>query len=168
MKLKSLEDLLVHELEDLLSAEQQLIEALPRMSEAATDSQLKAALNKHLGETKTHVTRLKKAFKAMGKEAKAVTCKGMEGLIKEGDEVAKDATDPATRDAGLIGAAQRVEHYEIAAYGTARAHARQLGLQEIGDLLQTTLDEEGAADKKLTQLAEGRATFEGANEKAVA
>lgn len=166
MKINSLDQLFEHELEDLLSAEQQLVEALPQMEQAASNSELKAAFKNHLKQTKTHVTRIEKAFKALGKEPKAHTCKGMQGLIKEGEDVIKNATDPSVMDAGLIGAAQRVEHYEIAAYGTARAHAQTLGHMELVDLLQTTLDEEGDANKLLTQLAEGRMTFAGANEKA--
>lgn len=168
MKMNSLEDLFEHELEDLLSAEQQLTEALPKMAEAANAAALKTAFKDHLKETKTHTTRLEKAFKKLGKEPKSHTCKGMQGLIKEGEDVIKNAADAAVMDAGLIGAAQRVEHYEIAAYGTARAHAQALGHQEVADILQTSLDEEGAANKLLTQLAEGRMAFKGANEKALA
>lgn len=167
MKLHSLNDLLHHELEDLLSAEQQLVEALPLMADSATNPALKSAFKDHLKQTKTHVTRLEKAFKAMGETPKAHTCKGMQGLIKEGDEVMKNAVDADTRDAGLIGAAQRVEHYEIAGYGTARAHAEVLGMKDMVDLLQTTLDEEGEANKLLTQLADGRMAT-GVNERAVA
>ena len=167
MKIRSLEELFEHELEDLLSAEQQLVEALPKMAEAAGDAALKTAFKDHLKETRTHVSRIEKAFKKLGKEPKAHTCKGMQGLIKEGEDVIKSAADQTVMDAGLIGAAQRVEHYEIAAYGTARAHAQVLGHMELVDLLQTTLDEEGAANKLLTQLAEGRMSFAGANEKAL-
>lgn len=165
MKINSMDKLFEHELEDLLSAEKQLVEALPLMAEAANDPALKTAFKNHLKETKTHVTRLERAFKTLGKEPKAITCKGMQGLIKEGDEIMKDATDPAVMDAGLIAAAQRVEHYEIAGYGTARAHAEELGLTEIADLLQITLDEEGQTNTLLTQLAEGRMTS-GVNERA--
>ncbi len=168
MKIRSLDELFEHELEDLLSAEQQLVEALPKMAEAATLPALKTAFKDHLKETKTHISRLEKAFKTLGKQPKGQTCKGMEGLIKEGEEIIKNAADPAVLDAGLIAAAQRVEHYEIAGYGTARAHARTLGHSELVDLLQTTLDEEGTANKLLTQLAEGRMSFAGANEKAMA
>ena len=167
-KIHTMDELFQHELEDLLSAEQQLVEALPKMAEAAGASTLKSAFKDHLKQTKTHVTRLEKAFKKLGKEPKAHMCKGMEGLIKEGDEIIKNATDQAVMDAGLIGAAQRIEHYEIAAYGTARAHAHVLGHTELVDLLQTTLDEEGEANKHLTQLAEGRMSFVGANDKALA
>lgn len=168
MKIHSLDELFEHDLEDLLSAEQQLVEALPKMAEAASSPALKTAFQDHLKQTRNHVSRIEKAFKKLGKEPKAVTCKGMQGLIKEGEEIIKNATDPAVMDAGLIGAAQRVEHYEIAGYGTARAHAETLGHMEIAALLQTTLDEEGAANRLLTQLAEGRMSFAGANEKALA
>ena len=122
-KIKSMEDLLAHDLQDLRSAEEQLIEALPKMAAAATAAPLKKAFNEHLKLTKTHLARLDKALEILGKGPGTMKCKGMEGLIKEGDEAIKDVTDPATRDAALIGAAQRVEHYEIAGYGTARAHA---------------------------------------------
>ena len=168
MKIKTLDQLLEHELEDLLSAEQQLVEALPKMAEAASSDSLKTAFKDHLKQTKTHVTRLEKAFKELGKEPKAVTCKGMQGLIKEGEDVIKNAASGDVMDAGLIGAAQRVEHYEIAAYGTSRAFAQALGHAKLVDLLQTTLDEEGEANKHLTQLAEGRMSYAGVNEKAMA
>lgn len=168
MKMNSLEELFEHELEDLRSAEQQLIEALPQMAEAANEQSLKEAFRDHLKRTRTHLTRVDKAFEKLGKEPKEHTCKGMKGLIREGEDVIKNAADPAVMDAGLIGAAQRVEHYEIAAYGTARAHARTLGHDDIADILQTTLDEEGEANKLLTQLAEGRMSYAGANEKALA
>lgn len=167
MKIKSMDELFKHELEDLLSAENQLLESLPKMAEAASSNALKTAFKDHLKQTRSHVTRLEKAFKLLGAEPKAITCKGMQGLIEEGEDVIKNATDPGVMDAGLIGAAQRVEHYEIAAYGTARAHAQALGRQEIAEILQTSLDDEGEANKLLTQLAEGRMNFQGANEKAL-
>ncbi len=165
MKIQSMEDLMVHELQDLRSAEEQLVEALPKMAEAATAAPLKKAFNDHLKQTKTHLTRVEKALGHLDKGPGNMKCKGMEGLIKEGDEAIKDVTDPDTLDAALIGAAQRVEHYEIAGYGTARAHAEELGLTEIAGLLQVTLDEEGEADKLLTKIAEGRMTA-GVNERA--
>jgi len=164
-KIKSMEDLLVHDLQDLRSAEEQLVEALPKMAEAATAASLKKAFNDHLKQTKTQLTRVDKALQTMGKGPGTMKCKGMEGLIKEGDEAIKDVVDPETLDAALIGAAQRVEHYEIAGYGTARAHAEELGLNDIADLLQITLDEEGEANKLLTQIAEGRMST-GVNERA--
>lgn len=168
MKIKSMEDLLVHDLQDLHSAETQLIEALPKMAEAASATELKKAFNEHLKQTRTHVTRLEKALKKLGKSPSNEKCKGMAGLIQEGEKAIKDVTDPATLDAALIGAAQRVEHYEISGYGTARAHAQLLGHSDLVDLLQTTLDEEGETNKRLTQLAEGRMSFTGVNEKAMA
>ncbi len=167
-KIHTMDELFEHELEDLLSAEQQLVEALPKMVEAASSSALKTAFKDHLKQTKTHVSRIEKAFKTLGKEPKGHTCKGMQGLIKEGEDIIKNATDAAVLDAGLISAAQRVEHYEISAYGSARAHAQALGHTALVDLLQTSLDEEGATNKLLTQLAEGRMSFAGANEKALA
>lgn len=167
-KIATFDDLFVHDLEDLLSAEQQLVEALPKMADAATSSALKTAFKNHLKETKTHITRIEKAFKKLGMEPKGHVCKGMQGLIKEGEDVMKNVTNPAVMDAGLIAAAQRVEHYEISGYGSARAHAQALGHTELVDLLQTSLDEEGNTNKLLTQLAEGRMNFEGANEKAIA
>ena len=167
MKIESMEDLMVHELQDLRSAEEQLVEALPKMAAAANSPQLKKAFNDHLKQTKTHLTRAEKALQHLGKGPGNMKCKGMEGLVEEGEEAIKNVIDPETLDVALIGAAQRVEHYEIAGYGTARAHAEELGLTDIADLLQLTLDEEGAADKLLTQLAEGRVTS-GANERAIA
>lgn len=168
MKMHSLEDLFEHELQDLRSAEQQLIEALPQMVQAASSEPLKNAFKEHLQQTRTHLKRIDKAFEKLGKEPKEETCKGMKGLIREGEDVIKNAAEPAVMDAGLIAAAQRVEHYEISAYGTARAHARTLGYDEVADILQTTLDEEGEANKLLTQLAEGRMSFSGVNERAIA
>ena len=165
MKIQSMEDLMVHELQDLRSAEEQLVEALHKMAEAASSAQLQKAFNAHLKQTKTQLTRVEKALESLGKGPGNMKCKGMEGLVKEGDEVIKNVTDAQTRDAALIGAAQRVEHYEIAGYGTARAHAEELGLTEIADLLQITLDEEGQTNTLLTQLAEGRMTS-GVNERA--
>ncbi len=150
----SLKDLLIDELKDLYSAEKQLVKALPKMSKAATNEDLKDGFNSHLEETRGHVQRLDQAFAKLGVPAKAKTCKAMQGLIEEGAEAIElDATE-TLRDACLIGAAQRVEHYEIAAYGTARAFARTMGEGEVADLLQETLDEEAAADKKLTSVAE--------------
>lgn len=162
MKINSMDKLFEHELEDLLSAEQQLVEALPLMAEAANNSALKTAFKNHLKETKTHVTRLERAFKILGKEPKAITCKGMQGLIKEGEEIMKDVTDPAVMDAGLIAAAQRVEHYEIAGYGTAVALARLLGKSDHAEALQATLDEEHQANEKLTQIAMGHVNLQAA------
>jgi ferritin-like metal-binding protein YciE len=154
MKLETLRDLYAEQLHDLYSAESQLVEALPKMAKAASNQQLRSAFTDHLAQTKMHVTRLEQIFKQLGTKPKDQTCKGMQGLIKEGDEMIKMKGEPAAIDAGLIAAAQRVEHYEIAGYGCVRTYAEQLGEQQSLQLLQQTLDEEGAADKKLTQLAE--------------
>jgi ferritin-like metal-binding protein YciE len=155
MELKSLDDVLEAELKDLYSAEKQLVEALPDIAEAATSKDLKEAVKEHLDETRGHVKRLEEVFEAIGIKPESEHCDGMEGLISEGSEVAEADGDGDARDAALIGAAQRVEHYEIAAYGTARSIARQLGHTEAVKLLEQTLDEESAADEKLTEIAEG-------------
>jgi ferritin-like metal-binding protein YciE len=154
MKLTTLQDLYVEQLHDLYSAETQLVEALPKMAKAASNSQLQNAFKEHLNQTQNHVRRIEQIFEQHGGSPKGQTCKGMEGLIKEGEEMIKMKGDPAAIDAGLIAAAQRVEHYEIAGYGCVRAYAQQLGDQKGAALLQQTLDEEGMTDKKLTQLAE--------------
>jgi ferritin-like metal-binding protein YciE len=154
MKLATLKDLYVEQLQDLYSAENQLVEALPKMAKAAAHPQLQRAFQEHLTQTQTHVQRLDQIFKQLGAKPKGQTCKGMEGLIKEGEEMIKMKGDPSAIDAGLIAAAQRVEHYEIAGYGCVRTYAQQLGDQQSSRLLQQTLDEEGTTDKKLTQLAE--------------
>ena len=151
----TLQHLLVHEVQDLYDAEKQLIEALPRMAEKASHPQLKAAFTGHLRETEQQARRLEQIARMLNVDPDEVSCKAMKGLIKEGEEVIKEGKDPAVTDAGLIGAAQKVEHYEMAGYGTARAHAQNLGLIEIARLLQQTLDEESAANEKLTRLAEG-------------
>jgi len=152
--LDSMETLLVDQLQDLYDAEQRLVKALPKMADAAHNQALKSAFQQHLRETQNHVTRLERAFQVMGRKAESKTCAAMKGLIEEGQEVLDAKGDPDVKDAALIAAAQRVEHYEIAGYGTARTFARRLGKQEAVRLLQETLDEEGATDKKLTQLAE--------------
>jgi ferritin-like metal-binding protein YciE len=149
-----LHELLVEELRDLYSAENQIIKALPRMAKAASTTELKRAFERHLEETRNQVTRLDEIGKALAAKMTGKKCTGMEGLIEEGKEIIEEDFEGEAMDAGLIGAAQKVEHYEIAAYGTARAHAERLGLTKVAKLLQQTLDEEGNADKKLTQLAE--------------
>lgn len=154
MKIESLRDLYVEQLHDLYSAETQLVEALPKMAKAASTPQLQNAFQEHLTQTKTHVQRIEQIFQRRGTKPKDQTCKGMEGLIKEGSEMIKMKGEPAAIDAGLIAAAQRVEHYEIAGYGCVHTYAQQLGEQQDAQLLQQTLDEEGQTDKKLTQLAE--------------
>lgn len=169
MNFTSLQDLLIHELEDLLSAELMLVDGLQRMSTAATDPELKQAFEKHMKTTHDeHVTRLHRAFEKLNHAPQTKKCKGMEGIIKEGEEMARATGDPATRDAALIGAAQRAEHYEMAGYGTARAHANELGHDEVADLLQETLDNEGKTNKLLTKLAEGGLLSKGINPKAEA
>ena len=149
-----LQELLVDELKDLYNAENQIIKALPKMAKAASSPELKRAFERHLEETKRQVERLDQIGEALDVRMSGKKCKGMEGLIEEGKEIMREDLEDDALDAGLIGAAQKVEHYEIAAYGTARAHANMLGLTKIARLLQQTLDEEGATDKKLTQLAE--------------
>ncbi|HEV8450631.1 MAG TPA: ferritin-like domain-containing protein [Gaiellales bacterium] len=153
MRLNSLEDVFESELKDLYSAEQQLVEALPSIASAATSKELMTAIQSHLQETRHHVQRLEAVFESIGMKAEGEHCDGMEGLISEGSEMAEAEGDGDARDAALIGAAQRVEHYEIAAYGTARTLAQQLGHNEAADLLGQTLEEESAADEKLTEIA---------------
>jgi ferritin-like metal-binding protein YciE len=150
----SLKDLYVDELRDLYDAEHQIIKALPRLIDAASSDELQSALNEHLEITKQQAERLEQIFESLGEKAKGKKCKGMEGLIKEGSEVIEENDDEQVRDAGIISAAQRVEHYEMAGYGTVRTYASLLGEDEAADLLQQTLDEEKEADDKLTQLAE--------------
>ncbi len=153
MKLQSLDELFIHECKDLLSAEKQLVKALPKMAKGAANEQLRSAFEEHLEQTKTHVERLEQIFSALGKAARAEHCKGMEGLIEEGSELLEEDADATVKDAALIGAAQKVEHYEISGYGTARTLAELLGHKEAIELLQQTLDEEKETDQKLTQLA---------------
>jgi len=153
-QMDSFETLFLHQLQDLYDAEQQLIKALPLMADAAQDRALKTAFQQHLRETENQVARLERVFEMLGKGAEAKACAAMKGLVAEGQEVIDAGGDSDVKDAALIAAAQRVEHYEIAGYGTARTFAQRLGQQDAARLLQETLDEEGATDKKLTQLAE--------------
>ncbi|MGC2637086.1 MAG: ferritin-like domain-containing protein [Acidobacteriaceae bacterium] len=156
MKVENLRELLVEELQDLYSAENQLTKALPKVAKAASDPTLKKAIESHLKETEGHVERLEKVFKQLDESPKGKTCEGMKGLISEADDRIKEgAEDEAVLDAGLIADAQRVEHYEISAYGSARTFAGLLGEKEIVRLLEETLKEEKAADAKLNQIAEG-------------
>jgi ferritin-like metal-binding protein YciE len=155
VKINTLRDLYVEQLQDLYSAETQLVKALPKMAKAASNPQLKQAFEKHLTQTETHVQRLDQIFEQLGKKPGGHTCKGMAGLITEGEEMIKMKGDEAAVDAGLIAAAQRVEHYEIAGYGCVQTYAAQLGETQAATLLQQTLDEEGTTDKLLTKLAEG-------------
>ncbi|MBX3413968.1 MAG: ferritin-like domain-containing protein [Pirellulales bacterium] len=152
--LKTLHDLYIEELKDLYSAEKQLLKALPKMAKAADSRQLRQGFEAHLDETEEHVTRLEKIFEDLDASPRGKKCKAMEGLVEEGAEVIKVDAPPSVKDAALIAAAQRVEHYEIAGYGTVRTYAELLGHSAAAKLLQKTLDEEGATDKKLTALAE--------------
>ncbi len=165
MKLESVENLFVHELKDLLSAEKQLVKALPKMAKGASSDALRSAIEDHLEQTKTHVERLEKIFSMIDKTPRAEHCKAMEGLIEEGADLLEEEGSPAVKDAALIGAAQRVEHYEIAAYGTVRTLAEQLGKNDAVSLLQETLDEEKETDEKLTELALNEVNVGAASEK---
>ena len=151
--MESLRDLLIDELSDLYSAEKQLVTALPKMAKAASNESLKTAFKDHLEETKGQVERLDQIFEQLEEKPKRKKCKAMEGLLEEGKEIMEKDGLPEVKDVALIGAAQKVEHYEIAGYGTARTLAETLSLPEVADLLQQTLDEEGMADKKLNDLA---------------
>jgi len=149
-----LEELLQDELKDLYSAENQMVKALPRMAKAASSPELKRAFERHLEETRRQVERLQQIGEELEMKLTGKKCAGMEGLIEEAKELMAEIEDEDALDAGLIGAAQKAEHYEIAAYGTARTHAEVLGYRRVAKLLQQTLNEEGNTDKKLTQLAE--------------
>jgi len=159
----NLNDLFVQQLKDLYDEEQQLTEALPLMAQAASSSQLKSAFQEHFRQTQGHVQRLEQIFRAINCEPVREACAAMKGMIKEGNDIIKSKGDPMVRDAGLIAAAQRVEHYEIASYGSVRAFAHQLGRDDLAQILQQTLDEEGETNKKLTAIAES-----GINQQAVA
>ena len=150
----SLEDLYVQQLEDVYDAENRLVKALQLMEQAATNEDLKAAFRHHTHETQTHVERLDQVFRELGRTPKRVSCEAMKGLLAEGDDMMSARGDDDVRDAGLIAAAQRVEHYEIASYGTLRTLARRLGYHHSADLLQQTLEEETAVDHRLTDIAE--------------
>jgi len=154
VKIESLRELFVEELKDLYSAEKQLVKALPKMAKAATSPKLKAGFTKHLEETKEHVSRLEQVFEMLEASPRGKHCKAMEGLVEEGKEVMEEDMEPDVMDAALIAAAQRVEHYEMAGYGCVRTYADLLGETKCSQILQKTLNEEGATDKKLTELAE--------------
>jgi ferritin-like metal-binding protein YciE len=149
----SLEDLFWDQVKDIYDAEQRLTDALPKMADAANDPTLKSAFREHLEQTRHHVERLEQIFRGGGKDPERETCDGIKGLLKEGESMIGAKGDADTCDAGLIAAAQRVEHYEIAVYGTIRTYAESMGRNDFADLLQRTLDEEGQADKKLTEIA---------------
>jgi ferritin-like metal-binding protein YciE len=154
MKLNSLRDLYITELKDLYDAENRITKALPKMSEAASSPDLRHAFDHHLEQTRRHTERLEEIFQKLDESPKGEKCKGIAGIIDEGEDLMDEDAPPAVRDAALIAAAQRVEHYEIAAYGTCRTYARRLGYADHARLLNETLQEEGDADKKLTSLAE--------------
>lgn len=162
MELESLRALYVDELKDLYSAEGQILKALPRMTKAASSRDLKRALTEHERVTRRQVKRLERIFKDLDESPRGKKCRGMEGLLEEGKELISEKPEPDVLDAGLISKAQHVEHYEIAGYGTVRAWAQQLGLEQHVELLQETLDEEGEADKRLSQLAESSINIEAA------
>jgi ferritin-like metal-binding protein YciE len=161
--IKTMDDLFVHQLQDIYYAEKQITKALPKMIEKATDAQLKAGFKTHLEETNVHVERLEQVFKMHGAAAKAVTCPAIDGIIKEADETAGEVEDKKVLDAALINAAQAVEHYEIVRYGSLIAWAKQLGRNDCASVLQKTLDEEKATDQKLTSLAEGKINLRAAS-----
>lgn len=152
-KLETLEELLVHELKDLYSAETQLLKALPKMAKTATDESLKQGFESHLEETKEHVARLERVLETLGESPKGKTCKAMKGLIEEGNETIGEKASDEVKDAALIVAAQKIEHYEIAGYGSARAFAELLGRDEVVDILEETLEEEKATDERLNEAA---------------
>ncbi|HMB93213.1 MAG TPA: ferritin-like domain-containing protein [Rhodothermales bacterium] len=168
MSLNSLNALFLHELRDLYSAEHQLLKALPQMAQAATHTELKQAFNDHLEETRNQVSRLDRIFSLLGEHASGEHCNAMEGLIEEGKGLIEKEGNPDVKDAALIAAAQRVEHYEIAGYGTAHTFAKLLDHDGIAELLQETLDEEGDANKTLNKIATGGLFGEGINEEALA
>jgi ferritin-like metal-binding protein YciE len=154
MKLHLMEDLFYEQLRDVFDAEKQLVKALPKMAKAATADELRQAFEEHLDQTRGHVERLERVFELIGKKARGKTCEAMEGLIEEGADIIEADAEPMVRDAGLIAAAQRVEHYEMAAYGCLHTWARQLNNHEAAELLEQTLHEEKEADQKLTHVAE--------------
>ena len=161
--IKTMDDLFVHQLQDIYYAEKQLVKALPKMAEKATDKQLKQGFLTHLEETKVHVLRLEQVFEMHGAQIKAVDCPAIDGIIKEADEVTGEVADKSVLDAALINAGQAAEHYEITRYGSLIAWAKQLGRNDCASVLQKTLDEEKATDKKLTTLAESRINLRAAS-----
>jgi len=161
--IKTMDDLFVHTLRDIYYTENQILKALPDMIEKATDPQLKQAFQMHLGETKNHVTRVEQVFKMHGVEAKGVDCPAIDGIIEEANDIAGEVQDKEVLNAALVAAAQAVEHYEITRYGTLMAWAKQLGRNDCASVLQKNLDEEKAADKKLTQIAEAKLNLKAAS-----
>jgi ferritin-like metal-binding protein YciE len=167
MKMESLNELYLEQLRDLYSAETQLIDALPKMAEAAHNPQLKSGFSEHLEQTREHQTRLKRIFSTLGEDPEGTTCQAMKGLIKEGSEMVKAKGDPDVIDAGLIAAAQRVEHYEIAGYGTVRTYAETLGQHNAARVLEQTLREEKETNDKLSQIAKAHVNADAARAVAV-
>jgi ferritin-like metal-binding protein YciE len=163
-KLKNLEELFHHELKDLYSAESQIIDALPKMAENANDSQLKNSFQMHLEQTRQQKERLNEIGSILGIELDGHKCDAMAGIVKEGQGLMHEKANPATKDAGLIAAAQKIEHYEIASYGTARYYAMMLGNQKVASMLEQTLNEEKATDQKLNALAENKINIESQRE----
>ena len=163
MAQKSMQDLFNEELEDLYDAEKKIVKALPKVAEAVASEDLRNALEEHLEQTKQHVTRLEQVFQSIGREAKAKKCEGMKGLLEEGENVISELDKSPVRDAALIAAAQKVEHYEISGYGTLRTFAQLLGHDEAVELLAETLEEEKEADEKLTDIAESEINIEAAD-----
>ncbi len=153
MSVESLEDLFLHELKDIYDGEKRILKALPKMAKAATAPELQAAFEEHHEETEQQIARLEEVFELLEKPARGKTCMGIQGLLEEGAELMKEDAMPPVMDAGLIAAAQKVEHYEIASYGTLATYAKILGLRQVGELLKQTLGEEKETDKKLTKLA---------------
>jgi len=163
MKLNSLEELFVEQMKDMYNAENQLIKALPKMAKAASSQELRSAFESHLEETRRHAERLEQVFEMFGQKVKGKTCDAMKGLVQEGSEMISEDGDPSVKDAGLIAAAQRVEHYEMAGYGCLRTWAQQLGKFEAARLLEETLNEEKHADEKLNSIAEGMVNMQAAH-----
>jgi ferritin-like metal-binding protein YciE len=154
MSVDSMERLFVNELKDIYSAETQIMKALPKLAKAASSSDLRAAFEHHMRETEGHVQRLEQIFEMIGESPKGKTCDGIKGILEEGEKMMKEAKDGPLRDEAMIAGAQRVEHYEMAAYGTVRTYAENLGRPQIAQILEKTLVEEKAADKKLTEISE--------------
>src|SRR5947209_3220429 len=164
MKEAKFDELFKEELQDLYDAERQIIQALPKMVEAASNEELKSAFEEHLEQTKEQVKRLDRVFQAIGEKPQGKTCEGMQGLLKEGEKIIAEIPKSPVLDAAMIGAAQKVEHYEISGYGTARTMAEMLGQQDAAELLEETLDEEKATDETLTEIAESIMSGEDSDE----
>lgn len=167
MRLNTFHNMFVDQLRDIYSAERQIVDALPKMAEAASSTELQNAFEQHLEQSKGHIERLQRIFEQLDERPGGITCKAMEALIEEGSEIVEKRGEPHVKDAALIAAAQRVEHYEITSYGTTRTFAKHLNMNDVADMLQKTLDEESKTNEKLTKLAEGSSFREGINQEAV-